>query len=117
MLNIGFIGAGTTGTALASRLDQQGFMIRAVSSRSLSSAQRLAGRVENCKIYKTAQEVADNSQVVFITTPDDVIRSIAESVSWHENSRSGQIFNCRLSWLAVGCHFCARLQSGLLLLP
>jgi predicted short-subunit dehydrogenase-like oxidoreductase (DUF2520 family) len=84
MLNIGFIGAGTTGTALASRLDQQGFMIRAVASRSLSSAQRLSARVENCKIYNTAQEVADNSQVVFITTPDDVIRTVAESVKWHE---------------------------------
>jgi len=84
MQNIGFIGAGTTGTALAARLDQQGFMIRAVASRSLTSAQRLSDRVENCRVYGTPQEVSDNSQIVFITTPDDVIGSIADSVKWHE---------------------------------
>jgi predicted short-subunit dehydrogenase-like oxidoreductase (DUF2520 family) len=84
MLNIGFIGAGTTGTALASRLDQQGFIIRAVASRSLASAQRLAGRMENCKVYNNPQEVADNSQLIFITTPDDIIRSVAESIKWHD---------------------------------
>lgn len=84
MLNIGFIGAGTTGTALASRLDQQGFMVRAVASRTPASAQRLAERLENCKVYGTPQEVADNSHLIFITTPDDVISAIAASVKWHE---------------------------------
>jgi predicted short-subunit dehydrogenase-like oxidoreductase (DUF2520 family) len=84
MLNIGFIGAGTTGTALASRLDQQGFMVRAVASRSLTSARRLADRLENCKVYNTPQEVSDNAHLVFITTPDDVIANIVNSVKWHE---------------------------------
>ncbi|HJX03957.1 MAG TPA: DUF2520 domain-containing protein [Dehalococcoidia bacterium] len=84
MLNIGFIGAGTTGTALASRLDQQGFMVRAVASHSLTSARRLAGRLENCKVYNTPQEVSDNAHLVFITTPDDVIATVVNSVKWHE---------------------------------
>ena len=39
-LKIGFIGAGTVGTALAVRLSRRGYDIAAVSSRSLSSAQR-----------------------------------------------------------------------------
>jgi len=85
MLNIGFIGAGTTGTALASRLDQQGYTVRAVSSRSLASAKRLADRVENCHVYETPQEVANNTNLIFITTPDDVISTIASTISWHEN--------------------------------
>ena len=85
MLNIGFIGAGTTGTALAARLDQQGYAIRAANSRTLSSAQRLADRVENCQVFENAQQVADNVQLVFITTPDDVIASIAALVKWHPN--------------------------------
>ena len=84
MLNIGFIGAGTTGTALASRLDQQGFTINAVNSRTPASAERLANRVEKCKVYATAQDVADNAQLVFITTPDDVISDIASKVQWHD---------------------------------
>ena len=85
MLNIGFIGAGTTGTALAARLDQQGYAIKAVCSRTLSSAQRLANRVENCQVFQNAQQVTDNVQLVFITTPDDVISSIASSVKWRQN--------------------------------
>jgi predicted short-subunit dehydrogenase-like oxidoreductase (DUF2520 family) len=84
MLNIGFIGAGTTGTALASRLDQQGFIISAVNSRTPTSAERLASRVQNCKVFPSAQEVADNTQLIFITTPDDVISKIADSVIWHD---------------------------------
>ena len=34
MVNIGFIGAGITGTALATRLNQQGYDIASVSSHT-----------------------------------------------------------------------------------
>lgn len=83
MLKIGFIGAGTTGTALAVRLSQKGYPVLAVSSRSLASAQRLAELVTDCKAYESAQEVADISDLVFITTPDDIIARIAQETQWH----------------------------------
>ncbi len=83
MSTIGFIGAGTTGTALATRLAQQGYQITAVSSRSLTSAEKLAARIHDCKTYKTAQEVADTARFVFITTPDDAISKVAAEVQWH----------------------------------
>ena len=83
MLKIGFIGAGTTGTALAVRLSQKGYAVLAVSSRSLASAQRLAELVTDCKAYESAQEVAHISDLVFITTPDDTIARIAQETQWH----------------------------------
>ncbi len=83
---IGFIGAGTTGTALAVRLAQQGYQIIAVSSRSLASAEKLAGRIRGCKVYNEEQELADIAQIVFITTPDDTISKVAAEVKW----RNGQ---------------------------
>ncbi len=83
---IGFIGAGTTGTALAVRLAQQRYRVIAVSSRSLTSAEKLAARINGCQAYKTAQEVADVAQLVFITTPDDAIPRVAAEVQW----RNGQ---------------------------
>ena len=83
MLKIGFIGAGTTGTALAVRLSQKGYPVLAVSSRSLVSAQRLAELVTDCKVYESAQEVAHISDLVFITTPDDTIARIAQETQWH----------------------------------
>ena len=84
MLKTGFIGAGTTGTALAVRLAQKGCPVVAVSSRTLSSAQKLARRVPNCRVCYTAQKLADAAELVFITTPDDVIAQVCSEVQWHK---------------------------------
>jgi predicted short-subunit dehydrogenase-like oxidoreductase (DUF2520 family) len=84
MVKIGFIGAGTTGTALAVRLSQKGCPVVAVSSRTLSSTQKLAGLVANCRVCHTAQELAAVAELVFITTPDDVIAQVCDEVQWHE---------------------------------
>lgn len=84
MLKTGFIGAGTTGTALAVRLSQKGWPVLGVSSRTLSSAQQLARRVPDCQAYHTAQELADVAEMVFITTPDDVIAQVCGEVHWHK---------------------------------
>jgi predicted short-subunit dehydrogenase-like oxidoreductase (DUF2520 family) len=84
MLKTGFIGAGTTGTALAVRLSQKGCPVVAVSSRTLSSAQKLARRVPNCQVCHTAQKLADAAELVFITTPDDVIAQVCSEVQWHK---------------------------------
>ena len=86
MIRTGFIGAGTTGTALAVRLSQKGCSVVAVSSRTLSSAQKLAELVPNCQVCHTAQEVADATELVFITTPDDIITQVCGEVQW----RGGQ---------------------------
>jgi predicted short-subunit dehydrogenase-like oxidoreductase (DUF2520 family) len=83
VLTIGFIGAGTTGTALAVRLSQKGYRVSAVSSRNLVSARRLAGLVDGCRACQSAQEVADVCGLVFITTPDDVIARVAQDTHWH----------------------------------
>ena len=87
MTKIGFIGAGTVGTALAIRLTEKGYMVIAASSRSLASAQRLAQAVPNCKVYETTQGVADAAELVFITTPDDAIPKVAAQVNWHNGQK------------------------------
>ena len=79
---IGFIGAGVLGTGLALALCRLGYKICAVSSRSRGSAAALAARVPGCSVCTTAQEVADDSDLVFITTPDSAIAPVAESVRW-----------------------------------
>jgi predicted short-subunit dehydrogenase-like oxidoreductase (DUF2520 family) len=91
MEKTGFIGAGTTGTALAVRLSQKGWPVVAVSSRTLASAQRLAGRVRNCQVCHTDRELANVAEMVFITTPDDVIAQVCSEVEW----RKGQsVLHC-----------------------
>jgi predicted short-subunit dehydrogenase-like oxidoreductase (DUF2520 family) len=81
MLKLGFIGAGTVGTALAVRLSGVGYPVVAVASRSRASAQRLAKAVKGSRILDN-QGVADNAELVFITTPDDAIARVASEVKW-----------------------------------
>jgi len=83
MLRLGFIGAGTVGTALAIRLSNKGYPVVAVSSRSQTSAKSLAQAVNGCQAFENNQGVADAAELVFITTPDDAIASVASEVKWH----------------------------------
>jgi len=83
MLKLGFIGAGTVGTALAVRLSQSGYPVVAVSSRSQASAQKLAQAVGGCRVFDSHQSAADNAELIFITTPDDAIAPVAAEVKWH----------------------------------
>ena len=83
MLKVGFIGAGTVGTALAVLLSGKGYRVTGAASRSRASAERLASRVEGCRVFGDNQGVADDSDLVFITTPDDIIAVVASQVKWH----------------------------------
>jgi len=84
MPKIGFIGAGTVGTALAVRLKESGYPVVAVSSRSYSSALRLAQAVPGCQPLGEGQAVAEAAELVFITTPDDAIPRVAAQVRWRQ---------------------------------
>lgn len=83
MLRLGFIGAGTVGTALAVRLNQSGYPVVAVSSRSQASAQKLAQAVGGCRVFDSHQSAADNAELIFITTPDDAIAPVVAEINWH----------------------------------
>jgi len=91
MNTMGFIGAGTVGTALAARLREKGYPVTAVASRTRASAERLAGMVDGCVVHDSGQAVADVAEMVFITTPDDAIAEVAAQTNWH----SGQsVIHC-----------------------
>jgi predicted short-subunit dehydrogenase-like oxidoreductase (DUF2520 family) len=83
MPKLGFIGAGTVGTALAIRLSERGCQVIAVSSRSQTSADKLAQAIDGCSAVASSQAVADSAELVFITTPDDAIATTVSSIKWH----------------------------------
>lgn len=85
MLTIGFIGAGTTGTALALCLYKQGYKINAVYSRTQASAERLASKINGCEVKQSAQDVINNCKMIFITTPDDVILDVCQALKWRND--------------------------------
>jgi len=91
MLKLGFIGAGTVGTALSVRLSSKGYQVIAVSSRSQTSARKLAQTVSGCHVFNNNQDVADTAELIFITTPDDTIASVAAETQWH---RGQSVVHC-----------------------
>jgi predicted short-subunit dehydrogenase-like oxidoreductase (DUF2520 family) len=72
------------GTALAIRLGPEGLSIKAVSSRSLSSARHWSAWLAADGLIPDKQSVVDNADLIFITTPDDVIPEIVNQVRWHK---------------------------------
>ena len=84
MTSIGFIGAGKVGTALAVTLSGKGYPVVAVHSRTRASSQRLADSVADCRVCDTGQEVAETAELVFVTTPDDVIEAVVAGLCWRK---------------------------------
>ena len=84
---VGFIGAGTVGTALALCLARAQYRVVGVWSRGSASVRRFVARVAGAQACPDAQAVADTSDLVFITVPDDAIAQAASAVHW----RSGQM--------------------------
>jgi predicted short-subunit dehydrogenase-like oxidoreductase (DUF2520 family) len=80
--DIGFIGIGVLARGLALALARQGYPVTGVYTRSRASAEALARRLPACRVYPAAQELADASGLVFITTPDAAIGPAASSVRW-----------------------------------
>ena len=79
---IGFIGIGLVGRALALAMDRQGYRVKGMHSRRRSSAQDAAGQLRDCRVYDQAQGLCDAVDLVFITTPDRDIESVAGQLEW-----------------------------------
>jgi predicted short-subunit dehydrogenase-like oxidoreductase (DUF2520 family) len=84
MLKVGFIGAGTVGTALAVLLSRKGYEYVGASRRSKTTSGSKSRLISNLRILDNNQAVADAAEIVFITTPDDAIVKVAAEVHWHK---------------------------------
>ena len=91
-INIGVIGTGKVGTTLAVALKRVGYKLGPVWSRSESKAAAAAALIgDNCCNVCSMEDVVNNSDLVFITTTDDSIKTVAENICW----RKGQfVIHC-----------------------
>lgn len=84
-MTIGFVGAGRVATALALALHERGYTVGALASRTEASARRLAALLAGRpRVCEKAQDVANGSDLVFITAPDDAIEVTAAAVRWRK---------------------------------
>jgi predicted short-subunit dehydrogenase-like oxidoreductase (DUF2520 family) len=86
MRKIGFIGAGTVGTALATLLRRRGYEVAAVFDINQESAQKFLSRVEGSRVFNSPRNVAENTDLIFITTPDSSIGKVALDVNWRKDT-------------------------------
>ncbi len=82
MIKVGFIGAGTVGTALAYRLSTCGYHVVIAASRTFKSTEKLSNMVKNCQAADEIQTVADKADFIFITTPDSAIGQVVSQTRW-----------------------------------
>lgn len=80
-MRIGVIGPGRVGTALARLLADRGYDVSSVSGKTPAHAASLAARLPSCEATNP-QTVADTCDLVFVTTPDVSITSVADALSW-----------------------------------
>jgi predicted short-subunit dehydrogenase-like oxidoreductase (DUF2520 family) len=84
MNDISFIGAGRVAQTLSQALVNAGWLVKAVASRSMASAQALSTLLPGCQAVSMAE--ASKHGLVFLTVPDDAISGLCASLSW----RAGQ---------------------------
>ena len=88
---VGFIGAGAVGSAMARAVHQLGYPVKAVTSKSGTSARQLAEQLPGCSAVESAQQVTDGCDAVFIAVPDDAIKEVADGVRWR---RKQDVVHC-----------------------
>jgi len=77
-VKIGFIGAGKVGSSLGKYFSDSGTVI-GYSSRSAESA-RFAAEFTSSQFYENSKTLVNDCDVIFITTPDDVIHQVWEEL-------------------------------------
>ena len=80
MANIGFIGAGKVGTTLAKRFVYQGLSLTGFFSRSFASAV-FASKVTLSKAYEDLKDLVEDSDILFLTVPDDCLKETVEKLT------------------------------------
>lgn len=89
-MKIGFIGAGKVGTAFGSYLKQKDFQVAGYYSRTFSSAQKAAAK-SGSEAFDSLKQLLEASDLLFITTGDDDIPSVAAQLAQSGGLRKAQL--------------------------
>jgi len=90
-LKIGIIGTGKVGCALAIGLKNIGFEISGLYSRSIDPVKLLNSTIKT-ELENDLLLTVNNSEVIFLTVPDDVLKSVAKEISNAIEDLKGKTF-------------------------
>ncbi|NLZ28378.1 MAG: prephenate dehydrogenase/arogenate dehydrogenase family protein [Firmicutes bacterium] len=89
-MNIGIVGAGNVGVALAMALKEKGFKLGGLCCRTEESARRASEKL-GVTYSMGPEEVTRHADIVFITTPDRVIGDVCREIAQNGGFRDGQV--------------------------
>lgn len=75
------VGCGRVGTALGLFLSRLGYRPAGTASLSLNSAEDLAKKIDTPNFSNRPWDITQGGDIVFITTPDDVIEPVCKEIS------------------------------------
>ncbi len=78
---ISIIGCGKVGTALAVFLSKAGYKIAGLSSKTIDSARKTAKNSGSGTIFNNPEDAAKMGDIIFITTPDNIIEKICSNIT------------------------------------
>lgn len=92
---VAIVGCGTVGTAMGKLLSNKDYRISGVATSNLETARRAAGVTVSERFSDCPWEVTRGADVVFITTPDDLIESTCMSISEHRGfDKNAVVIHC-----------------------
>ena len=107
-MEIGIVGAGRVGCSIGKYLKERGAGVAGYFSKSRESVES-AATFTGTTAFPALGELVKASDIIFIATPDDVIRSVWESIK--EESIQGKIV-CHFSGSLSSVVFSGREQAG-----
>jgi len=90
-LRIGFVGPGTVGRALAQLFASNGYRVTSLFGRDPGRLASAVAHVPGARAARSAQDVVDESNLIFLTVPDDSIQCVAEGLIWR---RDASVVHC-----------------------
>ena len=92
---VAIVGCGTVGTAIGKLFKEAGYRISGVATSNFETARSAASVTGSERFSDCPWEVTRGADVVFITTPDDLIESTCMSISEHRGfDRNAVVIHC-----------------------
>jgi len=88
---VAIIGAGRVGGAVGRLLAQAGYAVTAVATRNKETAEQARAFISAGAAMTDAVKAAASADIVLITTPDGVIKSICDSIAAGKGFRTGAV--------------------------
>lgn len=90
MKKVAIVGAGNVGKVLGKALKDKGYQITASFARTEGSRQ-IAAALLNCPVYSEPENTVGGAEIVFLTTPDRVIKEVCERIAAKKGFTKGQL--------------------------